>query len=285
VEACVTDHTSPDRTTTPGEAAEQRSGGMHAAIHTDLTELTLAQLTDRASRGDHAAFAAIHRRLNPGVHRLLMERSAGQHQLVDDLCQSVWAGVWRSLGSGYDPSKSAISTYVYAAAHNAWVSAVRRAATASIALDRLSASQAAKHVDLDQAHQDARTLAHAELIEVVRECLRDLQVAGLTELERGIVRAIGSGAGDRDLARRLGLSPSTINKHKHSGYAKIRACLRARGLSEEAFEAGPIRDVSGAGAPASPAAPVGDRSLAKQRSSQVFPGPIDTGPTIAGDRA
>ncbi len=202
---------------------------------------TLRDLSARAMAGEHDAFAQIHRRVGAGLRRLLLKRSAGREDLVDELCQKTWTSVWRAFTEGkYDPERSAITTFVYAVGNNAWLTHLRlfardqgyiAGAPAMLGADHIdSAPRTMSAVSPDDAH------ALAETIECVRAMLRDGGPGGMTEHERAVVRAIAAGESDRALARRLGLSSSTVNIRKHAGYAKIRGYLRSRGLAWDDWE-------------------------------------------------
>lgn len=193
--------------------------------------LSLAELSLRAGKGDEGAFAALHRRVGAGLKRMLLKRCGGREDIVEDLSQKTWAAVWKSLSEQkYDPSRAAITTFVYAVGHNAWLTHLRQYARQQQGAEELR--QGAKDEGPVRERGASALLAEAEMIEGVRACLRDPKVGGLTELERTIVHAIALGEGDRQLARRLGMSGSTINKHKHNGYAKIRTYLATRGFAE-----------------------------------------------------
>lgn len=202
-------------------------------------EPTLRDLSARAAAGDHGAFEQIHGRVGPGLRRLLLRRSAGREDIVDDLCQKTWGSVWKALSEGkYDPERSAITTFVYAVANNAWMSHLRGFARDQGYVSGAPAMLGGEHAE--SAECDAglpdEVWAHAETIDCVRACLREGGPGGLSESERAIVRAIAAGESDRGLARRLCISSSTVNIRKHSGYAKIRAYLRSRGILHDEVE-------------------------------------------------
>lgn len=198
---------------------------------------TLRELSDSAAKGDHAAFQAIHDRIGSGLRRLLLKRSGGREDLVDDLTQRTWANVYAALRQGkYDPSRSAITTFVYAVANNAWLTHLRTFARRQGYLGdgpRMEEEGPLEHA-ADTADAPALAAAHAEILQVVRDCLREDSVAGLSAPEREVVTAIAAGESDRGLARRLGCSSSTVNVRKHSAYNKIRAHLSSKGLIEAA---------------------------------------------------
>ena len=204
----------------------------HARAEFDGSRATLVELTAMSSRGDERAFGALHRRVGAGLRRMLLKRAGGREDVVEDLSQKTWAAVWKALRENkYDPGRAAITTFVYAVGHNAWLTHLRQVARQQEGEHELVAGATASTGTARERGATA-LVAEAELIEAVRLCIRDPRVGGLSELERTIVHAIALGEGDRQLARRLGMSGSTINKHKHNAYDKIRRFLSTRGFSE-----------------------------------------------------
>ncbi|MBS0198336.1 MAG: RNA polymerase sigma factor [Planctomycetes bacterium] len=193
---------------------------------------TLVQLAAAAAKGDRQAFEAIHRRLSGGLYRLFMDRTNGRVEVVEDLCQRTWLAVWESLQAGrYDPSRSAMTTFVYAVGYKLWLQQLR-----TFARPETLVPDVADRSDVsDGDPQDAAGLA--ELLQNVRECLK---ASGpeplLTEEERGIVRASAAGASDRDLARQLNIAASTLNARKQSAFQKIRRYLAKKGHRVDSIE-------------------------------------------------
>jgi len=207
---------------------------------------TLVELCVAVSAGDERAFEALHRRVGAGVRRMLLQRSGGREDLVDDLAQKTWQSVFLAMRDGrYDPSRSAITTFVYAVANNAWLSHLRsfsreRGYTgAGPGFVTTAVMPEPEPLPEDRPEYAA---AQAELVQAVRDCLGERSPAGLSEQERLVVHAIASGETDRGLARRLGLSSSTVNVRKHAAYAKIRGYLESRGM-----DPGFVPDIDDAG--------------------------------------
>lgn len=211
-------------------------GVERAAI--DPSRSTLVELSAAAAAGDERAFNALHHRVGAGLRRLLLKRSGGRADLVDDLMQTTWTSVWNALRQGkYDPNRAAITTFVYAVGNNAWLTHLRKFSreqgyagsgrqSEGAPGSRRSTTDPETRPDATPPVEDAATAA--ETIDIVRACLREQGVAGLTDQERLIVRSIAAGESDRGLARRLGISCSTVNVRKHSGFEKIRRHLEAR---------------------------------------------------------
>lgn len=192
----------------------------------------LVPIARRAAAGDAAAFETLFRRLGPAVRRMLLSRVGGDDHRADDLSQRTWAGVWRSLQTGnYDPSRSAITTYVYAVAFRTWLHDVRQRTSgtraAEVALD-----------DLDPVHDSAASDAAAHLASAI-EAVRGVLSGGEAELgddERDVLRSIAAGESDRAIAKRLGLAASTVNVRKQSALSKLRRILARKGFRGEGVE-------------------------------------------------
>lgn len=192
---------------------------------------SLADLAAAAARGDRPAFEGLHKRLTGGLRRLFMERCGGRADVADDLIQRTWVGVWQALSSGrYDPARAAISTFVYAVAHNMWLQHLRSRPTRG-----LPGADSERDGGWAEAVVEGPDKELAEVLEVIRACLRG-EAGGLTPDERAILRLSGSGASDRDLAARLSVSPSTANARKRAAFDKLRRHLESMGHHPETTE-------------------------------------------------
>lgn len=185
----------------------------------------LAELAAAAAGGDRASFESLHRRLSGGLRKLFLERSGNKNDVADDLIQRTWVGVWQALSTGrYDPSRSAISTFVYAVAHKMWLQQLRARPAPR---DPIPAEA------LPTLDEPAAELA--EVLDAVRATLRGAS-GDLSIDERAILRLCGSGASDRDLAARLSISPSTANARKRAAFEKLRRHLASLGHRSEVAE-------------------------------------------------
>jgi len=156
--------------------------------------------------------------------------------VAEELAQRTWVAVWQALKAGkYDPSRAAISTFVYAVGFKIWLGHLRglqRDARHAAALDAGSTGPGGE-VDPGYAAADA------ELIQAVRDCLAGHgEAGGLTADERALVCAAAAGESDRALAKRLKLAPSTVNARKRAAYEKLRRWLAQRGHRSERTERG-----------------------------------------------
>ncbi len=187
----------------------------------------LASLTEAALRGDRAAFDRLHDRLAGGLRRILLDRTAGRADLAEELSQRTWVIVWDALATRkYDPSRSAITTFLYAVSHKVWLQHLRTASRRPTAPAEAAAGIAAGSDDPGSA------AGFSELLSAVRECMDGAEagVAGaLNAEERALIRAVAGGHSDRSLAKLLGVAPSTVNVRKRNVFEKVRRFLAVRG--------------------------------------------------------
>jgi len=196
----------------------------------------LADLAKQAFAGSSAAFEALFRRLGPAVRRMLLGRVGGNQHLADDLSQRTWAGVWKSLQTGsYDPSRSAITTYVYAVAYRTWLHDLRQSKSG---IEGETVPTGLGDIDrpsLAAAPDAATDLADA--IDTVRSALAGFD-PDLSDDERDLLRALSSGESDRSIAKRLGLAASTVNVRKQTALSKLQRILARKGFRGESSERG-----------------------------------------------
>lgn len=192
----------------------------------------MVDLAAAAAKGDRGAFEAIHKRLAGGLHRLFMDRANGKYEVADDLGQRTWLAVWDSLQRGrYDPSRSAITTFVYAVGYKMWLQYLRTASRPETLVSDVHERAG------DELNTPEFETGMAELLQAVRTCLKnENDNPVLTEEERGIVRASAAGASDRDIAKQLGVAASTLNARKQAAFDKIRRYLAGKGHRSEKTE-------------------------------------------------
>ncbi|MGH7133572.1 MAG: RNA polymerase sigma factor [Phycisphaerales bacterium] len=178
---------------------------------------------DSSATGDAAAFERDHARLAGWVKRMFRERCGSRVDIVEELSQRTWAGVWEAVSSKrYDPARAAMTTFVYAVAQNIWRQWAKQQA-------RSEASSVANGEESTGAQDAVATVAEAELIDVVRACVHGrAPAAGLTDDEREVLRLIAAGETDRALAERLGVAPSTAHARKKAAMDKLRGYLTGK---------------------------------------------------------
>jgi RNA polymerase sigma-70 factor (ECF subfamily) len=190
-----------------------------------LPPTTLQQLAQRAARGDEAAFELLHHRLVGGLVRYLQRRTGEPVRVVEELAQTTWVEVWRSLQAGrYDPGRAAFSTFLYAVGAKVVLRHRRRRGR----------RRGRSLEDLPEEHlahpgEDLGDLLDlCDQIEALRRCL-DGSCGCLAEDERRILGGIARGLPEREVARQVGVPPSTAHDRKRAAFRKLRDCLQRSG--------------------------------------------------------
>lgn len=150
--------------------------------------------------------------------------------MVDDLCQQAWAECWKSVRDGrYDPSRAALSTFLYAVASNIWLRHRRKATNSreSATIDDRATDPA-----LGPDRDPAKTVAFSELLDAVLRRVTG-QEGDLTAQERAFLLSVARGASDRDLAAQFQVAPSTAHARKTAALAKLREALAQVGFRAE----------------------------------------------------
>ena len=82
-----------------------------------------AVLLQRVGSGDDAAIEALYERYGGSCYRLA-RRILDDAQLAEDVVQQVFLALWK--GTGYDPARGAVSTWLLTMTHHKAVDSVRR---------------------------------------------------------------------------------------------------------------------------------------------------------------
>lgn len=191
----------------------------------------LSELCARAAAGDENAFERLHARLGAGLQRFLRKRVGARPEVVEDLAQRTWTAAWSALRERrYDPHRAAFTTFLYGIACKVWLQSARMSPRAASATDDLDGFA----TDLFGGDDPAHFQQVCELLDAVRAVLNgDTRSADWTPDERDILRGVAAGESERDMARRIGLAPSTINSRKRLALQKLRTYLGGRGLIGE----------------------------------------------------
>jgi RNA polymerase sigma factor (sigma-70 family) len=172
-----------------------------------------------------AQVEAAHARLSGSVQGWFARRSAGRVELAHELAQQTWSEVWRAVKLGrYDPTRSALGTFVYAVMLNIW----RQHAKASLSARGQTASldpESQACATLDLPDSALTSTLFAERLDLVRRALDEPDRAGLTPDDALLLRLIAQGSTDRELAARLGVAASTAHARKRAALDRLRAHL------------------------------------------------------------
>lgn len=165
-------------------------------------------------------FTSAFARFGPWVRRTLLQRVSNRHDIADDLSQRVWKGVFQALKDGrYDPARSAISTFIYAVMQNVHREFARRETR------QVKHAESAAQLRIEPADADPSSLMdEAEAIDRVRAAI-DGTLAGLQPADADVLKLLALGVTDRELARKLNVSPSTAHARKKAALDRLRAVL------------------------------------------------------------
>ncbi len=209
------------------QAAERSPESGDAAPKPVARDDALTRLALAAAKGDQAAYRELDERLRPALTRMYVARVGANRELSEDLAQRAMVGVWEALNSGrFDPTRASIATYGYAVAHRVWLVHARK-----ISRMRSMGDQDANEEDTSGAGE--RDPDMSALLEAIRDCIagRTSAVDQLNEEDRWLLVAIGRGVTDRELAKRLGIAPSSAHGRKRSALAALSRALVGMGFS------------------------------------------------------
>lgn len=170
-------------------------------------------------------FSRAHAALAAWTRRRLTDLTGDAHT-ADDLAQQTWQGVWEAVSQGrYDPQRAALSTFVYAVSQNVYRHWLRRQATAAGHAPAIAVSAATP----PEAESDP--IAEAELVEDLRRVLRE-GAPGMSAADLHTLQLVAQGATDRDIAKGLGVAPSTAHARKRAALDALRSYLESRFFAE-----------------------------------------------------
>jgi len=192
-------------------------------------------------RGDRTALDALHRRLTPGLCRHFQSQlnAAGVAgglgdggDLAFELAQRTWEEFWRTAERGaYDSTRARYSTFLYGIAANIWMRARRERARGVRMRSAEAEAQWQAEVGAPRvAGESTTTLAWAEAIERVRAVIDGGAGDVFSEDDRLTLKAMSEGASERDLAQRMGVSPSTAHDRRTAILERLREWLAGKGL-------------------------------------------------------
>lgn len=190
------------------------------------TALEDADLLRRVAEGDESAVEALYNRYGRACFALA-RRILDDPQLAEDVVQQVFLALWQ--GSGYDPSRGAVSTWLLSVTHHKAVDSVRRESNRR---KRLAGEQVLLETaalgpgPADEAWASLRA-------ERTREGLRDLP----PEQREVLLLAYYGGYTQREIAEMTGLPLGTVKSRTLTAMRKLREVLRTGVGEDEGDEA------------------------------------------------
>lgn len=172
------------------------------------------ELIARVGRNDESAIEALYARYGAACFSLA-RRILDDAQLAEDVVQQVFLALW--TGSGYDPGRGAVSTWLLSVTHHKAVDALRRESTRR---KRLAGEQAL--LELRAAGPGPEDEAWARLrAERTRDALRGLPA----EQREVLLLAYYGGYTQREIAELTGLPIGTVKSRTLAAMRRLRGRL------------------------------------------------------------
>lgn len=180
-----------------------------------------AVLVRELAAGSEPALEALYARYGAACYRLA-HRILADAQLAEDIVQQVFLALWQ--GSGYDPSRGALSTWLLGVTHHKAVDMVRRE-------ERRRADHLDSHAaGLPSAGPGPEDLAWEGLrAERTREALRELSA----EHREVLLLAYYGGYTQSEIADLTGLALGTVKSRTLHAMRGLRARLASTLITEE----------------------------------------------------
>ena len=173
-----------------------------------------AALLAQVGEGDEAAIEALYRRYG-GACFSLARRILDDAQLAEDVVQQVFLALWK--GTGYDPSRGAVSTWLLSLTHHKAVDSLRKEGTRR---RRLAGEQAL--FDLEAAGPGPDEVAWTRLrAENTRAALRLLPA----EQREVLLLAYYGGYTQREISDLTGLPLGTVKSRTLTALRRLREHL------------------------------------------------------------
>ena len=170
-----------------------------------------AALLARVAKGDEAALEALYQRYG-GACFALARRILDDVQLAEDVVQQVFLATWQ--GTGYDPKRGAVSTWLLSVTHHKAVDAVRREGNRR---KRLASEQALLEVAAAGPGPDDETWQRLRA-DRTRAALRLLPA----EQREVVLLAYYGGYTQREIADMTGLPLGTVKSRTLAAMRRLR---------------------------------------------------------------
>jgi RNA polymerase sigma factor (sigma-70 family) len=189
-----------------------------------------AVLLQRVGTGDETAIEALYGRYGGSCYRLA-RRILDDAQLAEDVVQQVFLALWQ--GSGYDPRRGAVSTWLLSVTHHKAIDAVRKEGTRR---RRTASDQALLERAATGPGPEDEAWARWRA-ERTREALRTLPA----EQREVLLLAYYGGYTQREIADMTGLPLGTVKSRTLGAMRRMRDGLAGLDPTEPEGEAGDER--------------------------------------------
>jgi RNA polymerase sigma-70 factor (ECF subfamily) len=189
-------------------AQESREGNVTAVDNTEVE--WAARVAAIAQTQDQAAFAQVFRHFAPRVKAFLM-KSGADSALAEECMQDVMATLWRKAHL-YDPSRAAVSTWIFTIARNRKIDLLRRYARPEPEDLPWGPEDAPDQADVLALQQETTKLAEA--------------IRGLPEKQRLLIeRAYFGDLTHSEIAAETGLPLGTIKSRIRLALERLRHAM------------------------------------------------------------
>ena len=176
-----------------------------------VTALEDGELIRRLAAGDESALEVIYGRYGRPCYALA-RRILNDPQLAEDVVQQVFLALWQ--GTGYDPTRGAVSTWLLSVTHHKAVDSVRRESTRR---RRLAEDQVMLEIVATGPGPDDEAWATLRA-ERTREALRTLP----PEQREVLLIAYYGGYTQREIAEMTGVPLGTVKSRTLAALRKLR---------------------------------------------------------------
>jgi RNA polymerase sigma-70 factor (ECF subfamily) len=173
-----------------------------------------AALLQRVLDGDEAAIEVLYTRYG-GACFGLARRILDDAQLAEDVVQQVFLALWK--GSGYDPKRGAVSTWLLSVTHHKAIDSLRREGTRR---KRLASDQALLELAASGPGPEDEAWSRMRA-EITRDALRELPA----EQREVLLLAYYGGYTQREIADMTGLPLGTVKSRTLTAMRRLREKL------------------------------------------------------------
>lgn len=173
-----------------------------------------ALLIERVTRGDEAALEVLYERYGGACYRLARRIVVDPH-LAEDVIQQVFLALWQ--GTGYDPARGAVSTWLLTITHHKSVDLLRRDKGRR---QRLAGDQELLEIAATGPGPDDQAWAQLRA-ERTRAALRDLP----PEQREVLLLAYYGGYTQTEIGEMTGIPLGTVKSRTFQAMKKLRALL------------------------------------------------------------